>query len=137
MNDFNLFDQARTALVLASASESDPQRRAHWLDLAQCFKARSLAARRAARTVPEVKVNGDRLTIDGKRYRCDQLQPQRLGFIAALLKYRELGFAGIGSTDAVRNTTRRFAKWADGIGQHGIADACKRAAFSGDIASIE
>lgn len=137
MTDAELFAQAQTALVLASASEPEPQRRAHWLDLAQQLKAHSLAARRAARQLPEVRVNGDRVTIDGKRYRCDALHPQRLDFLAHLLKYRELGFAGIGSTDAVRNTTRRFAKWADGIGQHGIADACRRAAFRGDIASIE
>ena len=134
MNDFNLFDQARTALVLASASESDPQRRAHWLDLAQCFKARSLAARRAARVVPAVLADGNRLTIDGTKYRCDLA---RLGFIAALLSRRELGFVGIGRADAVRNAVRRFAAWAERIGQHSIAEDCRRANFSGDWACIE
>lgn len=133
MYDFDLFDKTCTALALASAGESDPQRRAHWLDLAQCHKACSLAARRA-RSTPAVLADGNRLTIDGTRYRCDL---KRLGFIAALLARRELGFTGIGSTDAVRNSVRRFAAWADRIGQHSIAEDCRRAKFSGDWACIE
>lgn len=135
MTDIEFFDTAHKAGLRLSGSDTGHARA--WQEFAEAAWARRCAAKRAARTFPTVLVNGDRLTIDGKRYRCDTLQPQRLGFIAALLKYRELAFAGIGSTDAVRNTTRRFAKWADSIGQHGIADACKRAAFSGDIASIE
>ena len=135
MVDLDFYDTAHTAgLRLA---DSDTKHARAWQEFAETAWARLSAARRTARTHPAVLVDGDRVTIDGKRYRCDRLQPQRLGFIAALLKYRELGFAGIGSTDAVRNTTRRFAEWADSIGQHSIADACKRATFSGDIASIE